>query len=61
MAWVGAAAYTPEYVSARRRLCAAFGGGIEVVHSVPVLAAGIQGTWDMGHGPLGTYLLGWST
>jgi hypothetical protein len=48
MAWVGAAAYAHEYVSARNRLRVAFGGGIEVIHGVPVLAAGIQdcaGTW----------------
>jgi hypothetical protein len=41
LAWVGTAAYLSEFVSARRRLLAAFGGALEVIHGVPVLCCGI--------------------
>jgi hypothetical protein len=59
MAWVGAAAYALECALARNRLCVAFGGGIEVIHGVPVLAAGSKTVRE--HGPLEMYLTGWST
>jgi hypothetical protein len=48
MAWVGAAAYAQDCVSARARLRAAFRGGIEIVHGVPILVDGVQdcaGAW----------------
>jgi hypothetical protein len=50
LAWVGAAAYAKEFATARHRLCAAFWGGIEVVHGVPLLAGGVpdcNGTWAL--------------
>jgi hypothetical protein len=40
LAWVGAAAYAREFTSARQRLRAAYRGGVEVVHGVPVLVGG---------------------
>jgi hypothetical protein len=48
LAWVGAAAYAKEFTVARHRLRAAFRGGIEVVHGVPLLASGVpdcNGAW----------------
>jgi hypothetical protein len=42
LAWVGAAAYATEYVSARRRLRAAFGNGVEVLHGLPLVLGGIR-------------------
>jgi hypothetical protein len=39
---VGTAAYAQEFTSARRRLLAAFGNGIEVVHGPPVLEDGVN-------------------
>jgi hypothetical protein len=48
LAWVGAAAYAREYTVAQHRLRAAFRGGIEVVHGVPLLASGVpdcNGAW----------------
>jgi hypothetical protein len=48
MAWVGATAYSQEYVAARGRLRAAFRRGIEVIHGIPVLVNGVQncsGVW----------------
>jgi hypothetical protein len=41
LVWVGTAAYAQEFTSARRRLLAAFGNGIEVLHCPPVLLGGI--------------------
>jgi hypothetical protein len=41
MAWVGAAAYAEDFPIARVRLRAAFGGGIEVIHGLPVLMCGV--------------------
>jgi hypothetical protein len=41
LAWVGAAAYAREYVSTRRRLRAAFGNGVEVLHGLPLVLGGI--------------------
>jgi hypothetical protein len=37
LAWVGTAAYAAEFIAARRRLLAAFGGAIAVVHGFPIL------------------------
>jgi hypothetical protein len=48
MAWVGAAAYSQEYMEARGRLRDAFRRGIEVIHGIPVLVNGFQncaGVW----------------
>jgi hypothetical protein len=42
LAWVGAAAYARDFAQARVRLRAAFRGGIEVIHGVPVLMSGIS-------------------
>jgi hypothetical protein len=42
LAWVGTAAYVAKFVGARRRLLAAFGGALEVVHGVPVPCVSIN-------------------
>jgi uncharacterized membrane protein YgcG len=42
MAWVGAAAYAQDFAIARVRLRAAFGGGIEVIHGLPLLMCGVS-------------------
>jgi hypothetical protein len=50
LAWVGASTYAREYVAARLRLRAAFRGGIEVVHGVPLLVGGVEdcnGIWAL--------------
>jgi hypothetical protein len=50
LAWVGAATYAREYVAARLRLRAAFRGGIEVIHGVPLLVGGVEdcnGVWAL--------------
>jgi hypothetical protein len=42
LAWVGPAAYASEFVSAKRRLRAAFKNGIEVLHGLPLLLGGVE-------------------
>jgi hypothetical protein len=44
LAWVGTATYANDFVAARQKLLAAFRGGIEVVHGVPVLRGGVLDT-----------------
>jgi hypothetical protein len=41
LTWVGAGAYTQDFMAARHRLRAAYRGGVEVIHGVPILVSGV--------------------
>jgi hypothetical protein len=44
LAWVGAGAYAQDFLAARQKLRAAYRGGVEVLHCIPLLVSGVNET-----------------
>jgi hypothetical protein len=42
LAWVGPGAYAQDFMAARHRVWAAYRGGIEVIHGIPILVSGVN-------------------
>jgi hypothetical protein len=44
LAWVGAGAYAQDFLATRQKLRAAYRGGVEVLHCIPLLVSGVNET-----------------